>query len=150
MGGEVLIECLGEAVVPAFRKLCPDLAVVFVGIVDFVADDRLLQTLPFAVDDLELLPAESERLGLCFLIIAPPAFLMGFPMSVAMTTLGRLGKEHMFIWAWGVNGCFSVIGAAAAPVLSTQFGLASVIEVAAFAYFLAWPAFGGVMSRRVA
>jgi hypothetical protein len=94
--------------------------------------------------------AYSERLGLCFLIIAPPAFLMGFPMSVAMTTLGRLGKEHMFIWAWGVNGCFSVIGAAAAPVLSTQFGLASVIEVAAFAYFLAWPAFGGVMSRRVA
>ena len=61
---------------------------------------------------------------LCFLFIAPPAFLMGFPMSVAMTTLGRLGKEHMFIWAWGVNGCFSVIGAAAAPVLATSFGLA--------------------------
>lgn len=39
----------------------------------------------------------------CFLIIAPPAFLMGFPMPTAMTTLGRLGKEHMFIWAWGVN-----------------------------------------------
>ena len=94
--------------------------------------------------------AYAERLGLCFLIIAPPAFLMGFPMSVAMTTLGRLGKEHMFIWAWGVNGCFSVIGAAAAPVLSTQFGLASVIEVAALAYFVAWPAFGGVMSRRAA
>ena len=62
---------------------------------------------------------------------------MGFPMSVAMTTLGRLGKEHMFIWAWGVNGCFSVIGAAAAPVLATSFGLASVIEVAALAYFVA-------------
>ncbi len=70
-----------------------------------------------------------ERLALCFAFIAPPAFLMGFPMSVAMTTLGRLGKEHMFIWAWGVNGCFSVIGAAAAPVLATSFGLASVIEV---------------------
>ncbi|MDE3177211.1 MAG: hypothetical protein KGM15_14005 [Pseudomonadota bacterium] len=94
--------------------------------------------------------AYSQRLILCFLFIAPPAFLMGFPMSVAMTTLGRLGKEHMFIWAWGVNGCFSVIGAAAAPVLATQFGLASVIEVAAAAYFLAWPAFGGVMSQRTA
>ena len=94
--------------------------------------------------------AYAERLILCFLFIAPPAFLMGFPMSVAMTILGRLGKEHMFIWAWGVNGCFSVIGAAAAPVLATQFGLASVIEVAALAYFLAWPAFGGVMSRRTA
>jgi hypothetical protein len=89
----------------------------------------------------------AARLGLCFAFIAPPAFLMGFPMSVAMTTLGRLGKEHMFIWAWGVNGCFSVIGAAAAPVLATSFGLASVIEVAALAYFVAWPAFGGVMKR---
>ena len=92
----------------------------------------------------------GERLALCFALIAPPAFLMGFPMSVAMTTLGRLGKEHMFIWAWGVNGCFSVIGAAAAPVLATSFGLASVIEVAALAYFVAWPAFGGVMSQRTA
>jgi len=34
-----------------------------------------------------------------------------------------LGKEHLFIWAWGVNGCFSVIGAAAAPVVATNFGL---------------------------
>ena len=66
---------------------------------------------------------------------------MGFPMSTAMTTLGRLGKEHMFIWAWGVNGCFSVIGAAAAPVLATNFGLGSVIEIAGCAYLLALPGF---------
>jgi SAM-dependent methyltransferase len=100
-----------------------------------------------ALDAIGALPY-SERLALCFAFVAPPAFLMGFPMSVAMTSLGRLGKETMFIWAWGVNGCFSVIGAAAAPVLATQFGLASVIEVAAVAYFLAWPAFAGVLSRR--
>ena len=55
---------------------------------------------------------------------------MGFPMPTAMTTLGRLGKEHLFIWAWGVNGCFSVIGAAAAPVIATNFGLGAVIEIA--------------------
>ena len=36
----------------------------------------------------------------------------------------------MFIWAWGVNGCFSVIGAAAAPVIATNFGLGAVIEIA--------------------
>ena len=51
-------------------------------------------------------------------------------MPTAMTTLGRLGKDHMFIWAWGVNGCFSVIGAAAAPVIATNFGLGAVIEIA--------------------
>ncbi len=86
------------------------------------------------------------RLVSCFLLIAPPAFLMGFPMPIAMTTLGRLGKDHMFVWAWGVNGCFSVIGAAAAPVIATNFGLAAVIEVAGFAYLLAIPAFYGVIA----
>ena len=87
-----------------------------------------------------------ERLMLCFGLIAPPAFLMGFPMPTAMTTLGRLGKEHLFIWAWGVNGCFSVIGAAAAPVIATNFGLGAVIEIAGFAYLLALPAFFGVIA----
>jgi spermidine synthase len=90
--------------------------------------------------------AYPARLVICFLLIAPPAFLMGFPMPVAMTTLGRLGKDHMFVWAWGVNGCFSVIGAAAAPVIATNFGLAAVIEVAGLAYLLAIPAFYGVIA----
>jgi hypothetical protein len=90
----------------------------------------------------------GARLLLCFLFIAPPAFLMGFPMPIAMTTLGRLGKDHMFIWAWGVNGCFSVIGAAAAPVIATNFGLGAVIEIAGCAYVLALPAFFGVISMK--
>ena len=59
--------------------------------------------------------------------MAPPAFLMGFPMPTAMTTLGRLGKDHMFLWAWGINGCFSVIGAAAVPLVATAFGLSTVL-----------------------
>ncbi len=85
------------------------------------------------------------RLFWCFVLIAPPAFLMGFPMPVAMTTLGRLGKEHMFLWAWGINGCFSVIGAALVPVLSTSFGLHSVLAVSGLAYLLAMPMFYAVL-----
>jgi len=88
----------------------------------------------------------GARVVCCFAIVAPPAFLMGFPMPTAMTTLGRLGKNHMFIWAWGVNGCFSVIGAAAAPVVATNFGLGAVIEIAGFAYLLALPAFFGLIA----
>ena len=56
-------------------------------------------TLPYAL-----------RLVFCFALILPPAFLMGFPMPVAMSWLARLGKDHMFLWAWGINGCFSVVG----------------------------------------
>ena len=72
----------------------------------------LIGTLPYAL-----------RLVCCFALILPPAFLMGFPMPMAMTSLARLGKDHMFLWAWGINGCFSVIGAAIVPIVATSFGL---------------------------
>jgi len=85
------------------------------------------------------------RLVCCFALIAPPAFLMGFPMPTAMTTLARLGKDHMFLWAWGVNGCFSVIGAALVPIVATSFGLAAVLLVAGVAYLVAIPAFFAVL-----
>jgi hypothetical protein len=62
-----------------------------------------------------------------------------------MTTLGRLGKDHMFLWAWGVNGCFSVIGAALVPIIATSFGLPAVVLVGAIAYLIALPAFFSVL-----
>ena len=85
------------------------------------------------------------RLVCCFALIFPPAFLMGFPMPTAMTTLARLGKDHMFLWAWGINGCFSVIGAAIVPIISTSFGLNAVLIIAGGAYLLAIPAFFAVL-----
>src|SRR5438445_1340597 len=86
----------------------------------------------------------AMRLVCCFLLIAPPAFLMGFPMATAMTWLGRLGKEAMFIWAWGINGSMSVVGAAAVPIVATAFGLSTVLEVSGIAYFVAILAFPAI------
>ncbi|HLL26592.1 MAG TPA: hypothetical protein VKT73_02940, partial [Xanthobacteraceae bacterium] len=85
------------------------------------------------------------RMVFCFGLIFPPAFLMGFPMATAMTTLGRLGKDHMFLWAWGINGCFSVIGAALVPILATSFGLSTVLVASGCAYLLAMVAFFAVL-----
>lgn len=85
------------------------------------------------------------RMACCFVLIAPPAFLMGFPMATGMGILTRLKKDQMFIWAWGVNGCFSVIGAAMVPIMATAFGLGVVIAAAGGAYLLAIPAFFGLL-----
>ena len=90
------------------------------------------------------------RLLLCFLLIAPPAFLMGFPMPTAMTALARLGKDHMFLWAWGINGCFSVIGAAAGADRRDQLRPRAVLEISGAAYLLALPAFFAVLLPRSA
>ncbi len=101
-------------------------------------------TIDFALDWIGTLPY-AARIVLCLLLLLPPAFLMGFPMPTAMTTLGRLGKDHMFLWAWGVNGCFSVIGAALVPIVATSFGLPAVVLVGAVAYLVALPAFFSVL-----
>jgi len=130
---------LSERILPHMRAVMP---VIFLMIGALLIGYALFLNL--ALDAIGALPYLA-RLALCFLFIAPPAFLMGFPMPTAMTTLGRLGKDHLFIWAWGVNGCFSVIGAAAAPVIATNFGLGAVIEIAGCAYLLALPSFFGVI-----
>lgn len=85
--------------------------------------------------------AYAWRVLCCVALVFPPAFLMGFPMATAMAGLTRGGKEAMFVWAWGVNGCFSVIGSAAVPLVATAWGLSSVLMASAIAYLIAIPAF---------
>lgn len=99
------------------------------------------------LDRIGTLP-HTVRIALCLGLVGPPAFLMGMPMPAGMSTLARLGKDHMFLWAWGVNGCFSVLGAALVPIVSTSFGLPAVILVGAAAYLVAIPAFLAVLRPR--
>jgi SAM-dependent methyltransferase len=130
---------VSERVLPQARRLMP----VIFGLIGAILIGYGLW-IDHALDAIAALPY-AARLLWCFALIAPPAFLMGFPMPVAMTTLGRLGKEAMFLWAWGINGCFSVIGAALVPVLATSFGLHSVLAVSGAAYLLALPMFYAVL-----
>jgi len=130
---------VSERYLPVARTTMPRIFIaigaILIGygfLLDHVLD--MIGTLPYGL-----------RLLCCFGLIFPPAFLMGFPMATAMTSLGRLGKEHMFLWAWGINGCFSVIGAALVPIISTSFGLTAVLAVAGCAYLLAIPAFFAVL-----
>jgi hypothetical protein len=89
------------------------------------------------------LPPAWRPVGCCALIL-PPALLMGIPMPLAMTTLVRLGKDRMFVWAWGLNGCFSVIGAALVPIVATSLGLNAVLAIAGGSYLIPIPALGAL------
>lgn len=88
------------------------------------------------------------RIANCLVLVAPLAFLMGFPMATAMSGLAARGRDQMFVWAWGINGSFSVIGAAAVPLIAVNFGLSAVLEVAAVAYAFAMLAFFAMMRAR--
>ena len=128
-----------ERILPSARGVMP---FIFVAIAALLIGYGLFLHIP--LDAIGTYPYRM-RLVFSFLLVFPPAFLMGFPMPTAMATLARLKKEHMFLWAWGINGCFSVIGAALVPLVATAFGLSSVLFVGAGAYLMALPAFFAVL-----
>ena len=86
----------------------------------------------------ESMPA---RAMLTLALIAPLAFLMGMPFPLG---LWRLATESpAFIpWAWGINGCASVLSALLAALLAVHLGFRAVLLMAAGLYALAvltWP-----------
>jgi spermidine synthase len=83
----------------------------------------------------------GARIAVCLVLLFPLAFLMGFPFALGMGTLARLNKERFFVWAWGINGSFSVVGSVLVPVVSVLFGLSAALLGAAALYLLAIPAF---------
>jgi hypothetical protein len=58
-----------------------------------------------------------------------------------MATLSNLNKEVFFVWAWGINGSFSVVASVLAPVLGVNLGLSRVLVISAGIYLLTLPAF---------
>ncbi|QXD13907.1 hypothetical protein GQ464_010570 [Rhodocaloribacter litoris] len=70
------------------------------------------------------------------LLLAPPAFVMGFPFPLGLRRLARHRAGHV-PWAWGINGCLSVVSTALATLLAVEAGFAAVMVAAAAAYLLA-------------
>jgi hypothetical protein len=83
------------------------------------------------------------RLGAGCLTLAPLAFLMGFPMPLALVRLQQKSPE-LVPWAWGVNGSASVLSAPLAVALSMQFGFLVVGGAAIGFYALAGMTFASV------
>jgi len=70
------------------------------------------------------------------LLIAPLAFLMGMPFPLGLGFVSfRL--PSWIPWAWGINGCASVVSAILATLLAIHFGFVFVVIVAVSLYLLA-------------
>ncbi|MFN3842888.1 MAG: spermidine synthase [Rehaibacterium terrae] len=81
------------------------------------------------------------RALLGLLSIAPLAFLMGMPFPLGLSRLAR--SQPAFVpWAWGINGCASVLAALLALLLAIDLGLPATLLIAWLLYALAalcWP-----------
>lgn len=69
-------------------------------------------------------------------LLAPLALAMGFPFPSGMTTINRI--HNGFVpWAWGINGCASVVGSTLAVLLAMLTNFKSVFALAAVLYVIA-------------
>lgn len=70
------------------------------------------------------------------LLLAPPAFVMGFPFPLGLRLLSDRDPAQV-PWAWGINGCVSVLSTALATLAAVAVGLRMVMLAAAAAYLAA-------------
>lgn len=73
------------------------------------------------------------KLLIVFLLTAPLAFCMGIPFPSGLSQLART-RAHEVPWAWGLNGCVSVISTALGTLIAVEAGFTMVIWLAALAY----------------
>jgi len=128
-----------------------------------LASDRLRRVLPQAILVLALLAALyplvlssffGAALGLALPfrllvsvgILAPLSFLMGIPFPLGVRIVGDTGPE-LIPWAWGINGCASVVASVLAMVLALSFGFSWVLVGAAAAYLAGVSAMFAVARR---
>jgi len=92
--------------------------------------------LPLLSNTMMLLP-EKARIILAFILAAPLAFFMGMPFPLGLATV-QLKSPHLIPWAWGVNGCASVLSAILAVLLAIEIGFNGVMLCAVALYVIAW------------
>ena len=88
----------------------------------------------------------SSRLLASVVILAPLGFLMGFPFPQGIRLTDRIAPG-LIPWAWGVNGCASVLSAILAVMIAISSGFSRVLLFGGAAYALAllaiYPLAGG-------
>jgi spermidine synthase len=90
---------------------------------------------------------DLAKIALSLALIAPLAFFMGMPFPLALARL-RASAPHLVPWAWGINGCASVLSAILATMLAMTFGTRVVIFAAAALYLIAGLTFAGTLRVR--
>jgi len=106
----------------------PVAAIALASLVYLLALDSLFAPLVGLPDSLRILVA--------VLLIGPLAFFMGIPFPLGLSRLAQ-SNPQLIPWAWGINGCASVISAVLATLLAMHFGFTAVVVTAVLLYGIA-------------
>lgn len=108
----------------------------------------LLVTLLLLVSALALTPLLRLTLSqgmpvkvlISLVVTGTPSYFMGMLFPMGIRHLGKQ-QEGQVAWAWGINGCLSVISTSLATLIAVEKGFQAVILLAALAYLFAGTAF---------
>ena len=77
------------------------------------------------------------KIAISAVIIALPSFFMGMPFPLGLKFVDRFKKSNV-PWAWGINGCVSVISTSLAVIIAVEMGFMTMMLFAALAYGIAF------------
>ncbi len=80
--------------------------------------------------------SDAPKILVAFGLIAPLAFCMGMPFPTGLARVSAAAPQ-LVPWAWGINGCASLISAILATLLAVHFGFTLVVLLALALYILA-------------
>ncbi len=119
----------------ATRSTIPGLfkhSVLAIGIITVI----YILLLPLLGEVVMTLP-EITRIVSAFLLAAPLAFVMGMPFPLGLAAVQQ-SQPGLLPWAWGINGCASVLSAILAIILAIEIGFNGVMLCAVILYVIAW------------
>jgi len=79
---------------------------------------------------------DALKIAVSLALIAPLAFFMGMPFPLALARVAAT-RAALVPWAWGINGCASVLSAVLAILLAISLGLNAVVVIAIALYVAA-------------
>jgi len=111
----------------------PQLSAIQLSIAGIIAVSLLYVLILPGVFDSLLYLTDVAKIFVSLGLIAPLAFFMGMPFPLGLSRVWS-GARALVPWAWGVNGCASVLSAILATLLAMTLGFSTVVLAASLLY----------------
>ncbi|TCU36013.1 SAM-dependent methyltransferase [Rhizobium azibense] len=89
---------------------------------------------------------DAAKVSIALLMIAPLAVFMGMPFPLGLSHVGTCSQAFV-PWAWGINGCASVLSAILAVLIATHIGFTGVVVIGTILYLVAPALLAGAGDR---
>ncbi|HET6161201.1 MAG TPA: hypothetical protein VFE34_22865 [Dongiaceae bacterium] len=128
LAGFLVSAGLGSGVSRNIATRWPQMAIVLAVAAIATLGTFYALVLPHAFGAMMGLPLAAKSV-IAIGLIAPLGFAMGLPFPLGLTRVSE-SAPALLPWAWGINGCASVIAAVMATLLAMHFGFTALLVLA--------------------